>query len=69
MFTTKEIKIKNSQRMAKRERNIEKFNHLTPKKYLDKQSTCRTFCKLEKKYGYDYDFGDSQTLKYMREDF
>lgn len=29
--------------MAKRERNIEKFNHLTPKKYLDKQSTCRTF--------------------------
>lgn len=55
--------------MAKRERNIEKFNHLTPKKYLDKQSTCRTFCKLEKKYGYDYDFGDSQTLKYMREDF
>ena len=69
MLYTKEIRITNSERLAKRERKNWKFNHMTPEKYLDKQSTWRTFNKLVKKFGYDYDCKDSKSLKYMKEDF
>jgi hypothetical protein len=52
----KNIKIKNHQRVDKINAAKEKFNHMTPKKYLDKQSTCRTVWRLEKKFDYNYSF-------------
>lgn len=69
MFNAIGIKVRNSERIAKRERNNIKQQCWTPKKYLNKQSTHRTYYKLEKKFGYDYDTNGSKTLQYMREDF
>ena len=67
MFETKNLKISNSQRQVKRNTIKEKFKVVTPEKYLDRQSTYRTVNRLEKKFGYDYDFEDSKPLKHMKE--
>jgi hypothetical protein len=56
VMEVKNIKIKSHQRVDKINAAKEKFNHMTPKKYLDKQSTCRTVGRLEKKFEYDYSF-------------
>lgn len=56
MIEAKSIKIKNSQRLEKTKNARNKMNHLTPQKYLDRQSTFTTVKRLEKKFGYDYDF-------------
>ncbi len=32
------------------------MHHMTPEKYFNSQSTYRTVNRLEKKFGYDYDF-------------
>ena len=42
---------------------------MTPEKFFDTQSTYKTVNRLEKKFGYDYDFEQSQPLKYMKEEF
>jgi hypothetical protein len=56
MTEVKNIKIKNLQRVEKRNTAKERLNHMTEKKYFDRQSTCRTVSRLERKFEYDYDF-------------
>ena len=42
---------------------------MTPPKYTCKQSKLNVYDRLEFKMGYSFEAGDSQVLKWMKEDF
>ncbi len=66
-----EVKLRNGQRLAKKDRKREEreYNNITPKKYFDKDSTHNTYCRLEKKMGYNYNTDSNRTMRWMKEEF
>jgi hypothetical protein len=64
------VKIRNGQRALKSDkRRVARATMLTPPRVIDKNSKVNMYNKFEKQMGYDYDSGDSRTLKWMKEDF
>lgn len=66
-----DIKISDN-RLQLRERQRDRaFNHLTPKKYTNKESKWNTMYRAEKKWGFDFDEKkcESQVLKWEKETF
>lgn len=63
------VKLRNSNRIQKRESLIaaKNINHLTPPKYTNKNSLFNRYSDFEAQKGYDYEFGESRVMKWMKE--
>lgn len=66
-----DIKIENSRIQRRERQKYNRHNHMTPKKYICKQSKIRTMDRAEKKWGFDFDEDkcESKVLKWEKESF